>query len=489
MGARYLGVGEPSPGLRGTGIAMIENKQFSAPVIAGLLRGADLVAVALAGVLAYYIRFGTFELKSYDTLVLVLVTLLAANVFQAFKLYEFPRLVSDPVDSKRILLALITVAFVALFLGYVTKMTATFSRIWIGLWAVSAIVGVFAVRFNFRFQLGRLQAKGWLTRRIVLVGAGPQGQRVAQHLAEGATPGITLVGIFDDRRSRVPSTIAGQRIKGGVDTLLKFIRRERVDEVIVALPWTAEDRLLEIMRKLRTAPVDVRLCPEGVAFQFGSRSFSDLNGLSVLNIYDRPLSSWRRVVKNVEDRVLATIILIFMMPLLVGVAIAIKFDSRGPVFFRQRRYGFNNELISVWKFRTLRHEATDWHDDKQVTRDDPRVTRLGAFLRKTSIDELPQFLNVIKGDMSIVGPRPHALKSKAGGRVFEEAVAEYFARHRVKPGITGWAQVHGLRGETDTVEKLEKRLQYDLYYIDSWSLWLDLKIIAMTPFSLVQRDT
>ena len=444
------------------------------------------MAIALTGLLAFYARFGNFDLQSYDMLVLVLVTLLAANVFQFFRLYDFQLMITDPLEARRLLLAVITVAFVALFLGYVTKMTASFSRIWIGLWGVFATTALFGVRSYFRFRLSRLQSKGWLTRRVALVGAGPQGQRVAQHLTESAMPGVTLVGIFDDRRSRVPSTVAGQRIKGGVDALLKFIRRERVDEVIVALPWTAEDRLLEIMKKLRTAPVDVRLCPEGVAFQFSSRSYSDLQGLSVLNIYERPLSSWRRVIKNIEDRVLATLILIFILPLLAGIAIAIRLDSPGPVLFRQRRYGFNSELIEVLKFRSLRHEQTDHNAEKLVTKDDDRVTRVGAFLRRTGLDELPQFYNVLRGEMSIVGPRAHALKAKAGGELYEEVVAEYFARHRVKPGITGWAQVNGWRGETDTREKIERRIEHDLYYIEKWSLWLDLKIILMTPFAMLK---
>lgn len=464
---------------------MIENRQLSATVLAGLLRFVDLIAIALGGVLAYYARFQDFELQSHVVIVLIVVTLVSANIFQLFNLYEIADLVTDPFRLRRLLMAIMTIVFVSLAIGYATKTSDVFSRIWMSLWAVFALMLLLAIRGYFKFRLTQWQARGWLTRRIALVGAGPQGQRIADHLNHSSNQGIQLVGIFDDRKTRVPLSIAGHRVRGKVDDLIRFVRTERVDEVIVALPWAAEDRLLEIMKKLRTVPVDVRLCPEGVAFQFASRSFSDLQGVSVLNVYDRPLSNWGRVIKGVEDRVLASIILLFISPLLLLVGIAVKLDSRGPVIFRQRRYGFNNELIEVYKFRTLYHEMSDHNDEQQVSRNDSRVTKVGNFLRRTSLDELPQFVNVLKGDMSIVGPRPHPLKSKAGGKIFEEVVAEYFARHRVKPGITGWAQVHGLRGETDTVEKLERRVEYDLFYIDRWSLWFDLKIILMTPFSMI----
>lgn len=310
---------------------------------------------------------------------------------------------------------------------------------------------------------------------------------MVHYLLDSHDPSIALIGIFDDRHSRVPNQIGDQEIRGTVDDLLHVIRNERVDEVIVALPWSAESRLLELLKKLRSAPINVRLCPEGIAFQFVHRPSSHIIGVSMLTAYNRPLSSWASVVKQMEDKILGALILLFVLPLLLIIAIAIKLDSRGPILFRQRRYGFNNELFEVFKFRTLHSDQTDWHDEKQVTKRDTRVTRIGRFLRRSRLDELPQFVNVLKGDMSIVGPRPHAMRSKAGGTLFEEVIDEYFARHRVKPGITGWAQIHGLTGETNTREKLESRVQYDLEYIERWSLWLDLKIIAITPFTMLSE--
>jgi len=464
---------------------MAKNRAISAPVLTGLLRFADVAGVALAGVMAYYARFYNLAFKDDASLVIVVVTLISANVFHFFRLYELPTVLTDPYQPRRLFLALATTASITLILAYFTKSSIDYSRIWLSLWALSAIGLLLLIRLILRMRLSRWQTKGQLTRRMALVGAGPQGQRLVEHLASMDDQQISLVGIYDDRASRVPATIVDHSIRGTVNDLLATISREHIDEVVVALPWSAESRLAEIMAKLRTAPVDVRLCPEGVAFQFSDRAYSEVRGVGMLNIYDRPMSHWASVVKTVEDRVLAVLILAFVFPLMLAIALAIKLDSRGPLLFKQRRYGFNNDLIEIFKFRSLYADRTDWNDETQVTKNDSRVTRVGAFLRRSKLDELPQFFNVLRGEMSIVGPRPHATRSKAGGELFEEVVAEYLARHRVKPGITGWAQVNGFHGETDTREKLEQRVRYDLDYIEKWSLWLDLKIIFMTPFTMI----
>ena len=464
---------------------MAKKRAISAPVLTGLLRFADVAAVGFAGVIAYYARFHNLAFEDEAGLVIIVVTLVAANVLHYFRIYELPKALTEPYQPRRLFLALGTTASITLALAYLTKSSTDHSRIWMTLWALTAIGLLFLIRLILRIRLSRWQAKGQLTRRMALVGAGPQGQRLVEHLTMIDDQRISLVGIYDDRASRVPSMIVDHSIKGTVDDLLASIASERIDEVVVALPWSAESRLAEIMAKLRTAPVDVRLCPEGVAFQFSDRAYSEMRGVGMLNIYDRPMSHWSSVIKSIEDRGLAVLLLIFVIPLMAAIAIAIKLDSRGSFLFKQRRYGFNNELIEVYKFRTLRDDRTDVDAEKLVTADDDRVTRVGALLRRSNLDELPQFFNVLKGEMSIVGPRAHAVKAKAAGHLYQEVVAEYFARHRVKPGITGWAQVNGFHGETDTREKIELRVKYDLDYIEKWSLWLDLKIILMTPFTML----
>jgi Undecaprenyl-phosphate glucose phosphotransferase len=250
--------------------------------------------------------------------------------------------------------------------------------------------------------------------------------------------------------------------------------------VIVALPLAAERQLVETLNRLCLVPVHVRLCPDAFGLRLGTVQASHMAGHTFLNVIERPLCGWQSIAKEVEDRLLGAAILTMIAPLLLAIALLIKLDSPGPVFFRQKRYGFNNQLIEVWKFRSMYAEATDANAEQLTRRNDPRITRLGRFLRRTSLDELPQFLNVVRGEMSIVGPRPHALAAKAGPLLYREAVKYYDARHRVKPGITGWAQVNGWRGETDTVEQIRKRVEHDLYYIEHWSILLDLRIIIRT---------
>jgi len=253
-----------------------------------------------------------------------------------------------------------------------------------------------------------------------------------------------------------------------------------IGTVIVAMPLAVDRALTDTMNKLSLLPVDVRLCPDAFGLQLRQVEVSHLGGLTFLNVMDRPLRDWRWIAKEIEDRVLAAGILALISPLMLAVALLIKLDSPGPVFFRQKRYGYNNELFGMIKFRTMYHDQQDVNGEQLTRRNDPRITRVGAFLRKTSIDELPQFINVLRGEMSIVGPRPHAPRAKAGTLLYTDAVRYYDSRHRVKPGITGWAQVNGWRGETETIEQIRRRVEHDLHYIDHWSVRLDLKIIART---------
>ncbi|MBV8739045.1 MAG: exopolysaccharide biosynthesis polyprenyl glycosylphosphotransferase [Alphaproteobacteria bacterium] len=229
----------------------------------------------------------------------------------------------------------------------------------------------------------------------------------------------------------------------------------------------------------------MRLSVEPMAQRFQIRGMCYVGDAPVLMIADRPLKKWAALIKWIEDKILASILLIFLSPVLALIVLAIKLDSRGRVLFIQQRFGFNNEVIHVFKFRTMYIELSDESGTSRTIRGDPRVTRIGRILRSLSLDELPQLINVLRGDMSLVGPRPHALAMRAGGRPYGEAVEQYFHRHRVKPGITGWAQVNGLRGEVDSIDKAKARVERDLYYIDHWSVWLDLKILLMTARTLL----
>jgi exopolysaccharide biosynthesis polyprenyl glycosylphosphotransferase len=235
-------------------------------------------------------------------------------------------------------------------------------------------------------------------------------------------------------------------------------------------------------------PADIKLSAHNNRLRFRPRTYSYIGNVPFIDLADKPIANWDYVRKWVFDKAMALIAVILLAPVMALIALAIKLDSKGPVLFRQKRQGFNNELIEVLKFRSMYVDRSDADAVKLVTKDDDRVTRVGRLLRKTSLDELPQFFNVLKGDLSLVGPRPHALKAKAEDRLYHDVVDGYFARHRVKPGVTGWAQVNGWRGETDTEEKIQRRVEHDLYYIENWSVTLDLYILLMTPFALFKTQ-
>jgi Undecaprenyl-phosphate glucose phosphotransferase len=452
---------------------------WSPNVVIGLLRVADSVVVLVAAILSYGTRFPDFE--HFGTLELwgvMLAVLLTTNILQLAGLYNFSQLTNLFGQSGRLLLAWAAVVLSLLALGFMTKAPlADTSRLWVGLWFVYGFFGLFTVRLALKHQVQRWQQSGRLTRNLVVVGAGEHGQRLIEHLQRHGDSAERIIGVFDDRSGRVPDYISGFPVLGSIDDLVAFARRHPIDVVIVALPWDAESRLLAWMKKLKNLPVDVRLCPDMIGFHLPHRQVTHIAGVPMLNVFEKPLTGWNLIVKGMEDRVLAAAILVLILPLLGLLSLLIKLDSRGPVLFRQKRYGFNNEVIDVFKFRTMYLDAPAPGEVVQATKDDPRVTRSGRILRRTSLDELPQFINVLMGNMSIVGPRPHAI---AHNEQYARLIDEYLARHRVKPGITGWAQVNGLRGETETLEKMEQRVRYDLYYIENWSLLFDLRIIMRT---------
>jgi Undecaprenyl-phosphate glucose phosphotransferase len=339
----------------------------------------------------------------------------------------------------------------------------------------------------FTRALGR---DGRLSRRAVLVGGGPLADPVIAALSAQTNTDLTILGIFDDRDDeRSPGMVAGYPKLGSIDDLLAFARHTRVDLVILTLPISAEARLLDMLRKLWVLPIDIRLAAHTHKLRFRPRSYSYIGDFPVIDVFDRPIADWDVVAKLFFDKIVGTICLVLAAPFMALIALAVKLDSPGPVIFRQARHGFNNEAITVYKFRSLHVAQEDSQAAKQVTRDDPRVTRVGRFIRRTSLDELPQLFNVVfAGNLSLVGPRPHAVIARSADIDYQEVVESYFARHRVKPGITGWAQINGWRGETDTPEKIQKRVEHDLYYIENWSIFFDVYILAATPFALVRKE-
>jgi Undecaprenyl-phosphate glucose phosphotransferase len=455
---------------------------ISKPVVGGVLRMVDFAIVVGAGLVALWIwpQFDSTTPWSSYAWVTTLGGVLAANLFYLNDAYRFRVLARLSDSLGRVTLAWTTVAAVLIVLSFVTKASADFSRVWSFLWFASALGLMVVLRVAAQRLIRHWQRRGLLHPSVAVLGAGPVAERLVRHLMSDAESAVRLVGVYCDVDGERAAECGGQRFAGNIEALIQDARRLPIDMVVLALPWSDETRILAAIDRLRTLPLNVSLCPDGIGFQLGRCPISHLANLSTLSIQHKPLTGWHHVVKAIEDRTVAAAALVFLAPLLATIALLIRLDSPGPVLFRQKRYGFNDQLIEVLKFRTMRDDARDQNAEQLTRRNDPRVTRVGAFLRRTSLDELPQLFNVLRGDMSIVGPRPHALRAKAAGVLYPEAVRNYSARHRVKPGITGWAQVNGWRGETETLEQISKRVEHDLFYIEHWSILLDLKIILRT---------
>mgnify|MGYP002780025630 CR=1 FL=1 len=413
------------------------------------------------------------------------VTLIASLAFavlaESLGAYDIEAQFSLREGWRRALMAWVMTSLFLVTMGFLLKTSEEISRGWAILWFFTAGLSMLATRAAGTFWVRRLKRRGVFNERVAIFGTGPQAERFVDYVQSSDRLTITLVGLFDDRRpDRLPSAVSGTPVLGDLDALVSMIRAGLIDQVVLALPWSAERRLRGLVEALAQTPVKLRLAPDLVTFSFANRPMVILGDLPVMTLFERPISGLSGIAKQIEDKLLASLILLVIWPLLTLVALAVKLDSPGPILFRQPREGFNNQTFRCYKFRTMYHDRLEYRDIKQAGRDDPRVTRIGRFLRRTSLDELPQLFNVLQGDMSLVGPRPHAPSTRAGGKLFAEAVQSYAARHKVKPGITGWAQVNGWRGETDTEDKLIRRVEHDLYYIENWSIWFDLYILVRT---------
>jgi polysaccharide biosynthesis protein PslA len=352
-------------------------------------------------------------------------------------------------------------------------------REWPFLWLLLSAALLIASRCYLSPLLRGWIQSGRLARRVAVIGAGDFSREFIARLRSEPNA-YTIVGIYDDRLSRIPAIQDGVEVRGRVCDLLARSREEQIDLIVIALPLRAVDRISSILEEIGSAVADICLTTDFTGFRYHSSQISSVGSNPVVLIEERPLKDWRAAIKLTFDFTFGSVLLVVLSPWLALVALAIRIDSPGPVLFRQPRLGFNNRLFTCYKFRTMHHRMTDLLGDRQVTRGDPRVTRVGKWLRALSIDELPQLLNVMQGNMSLVGPRPHPPNTKAADKLFADVVANYAFRHRVKPGITGWAQVNGWRGETATVDQIENRVACDLAYIENWSVWLDLRIMMLT---------
>jgi Undecaprenyl-phosphate glucose phosphotransferase len=464
---------------------------YSPIVIAGAVRVIDFVLLSVIGV-ALYLWYVVPLSRFHWEYVAAIIGMTSAAVicFQAADIYQVQVFRGQLRQMTRMISSWTFVFLLFIGVSFSLKLGSEVSRLWLSSFLFAGLAVLIAERLLLRTVVRNWALQGRLDRRTIIVGADQNGEQLIEALKEQSDSDIHVLGVFDDRNDdRALETCAGSPKLGKVDDIVEFARRTRVDLVLFALPISAESRILEMLKKLWVLPVDIHLSAHTNLLRFRSRSYSYLGKVPTLHVFEAPITDWDLVMKWLFDHIVGALVLLAALPVMGLIALAIKLDSRGPVLFRQKRFGFNNERIDVFKFRSLYHHQADPTASKVVTKNDPRVTRVGRFIRKTSLDELPQLFNVVfKGNLSLIGPRPHAVQGKLQNRLFDETVDGYFARHRVKPGITGWAQINGWRGEVDTDEKIQNRVEFDLYYIENWSALFDLYILLKTPFSLLTKN-
>lgn len=360
-----------------------------------------------------------------------------------------------------------------LMVAFFTKTSAVFSRLALFMWLFLAPFSLMGVRLGVRFLLREIRRQGRNTRSVAIAGANQAGYKLAGELCAMPWTGLVFNGYYDDSP---PDAAPPANVMGSLSQLVEDVHEGKIDVVYIALPMDAKQRIVDLLKKLADTTASVYLLPDFFVIELEHARWVNLNGIPVLSVHDTPFTSIGGWLKRLEDVLLSVFILsLAIFPMLL-IALAVKMTSPGPVIFKQRRYGLDGKPVHVWKFRSMT-VCQDGDHVPQATPGDGRITPLGRFLRQTSLDELPQFINVLQGTMSVVGPRPHAV---AHNEQYRRLIHGYMLRHKVKPGITGWAQVNGWRGETDTVEKMQKRVDYDLHYIRNWSLWLDMRIVWMT---------
>lgn len=463
---------------------------ISRPILRASLRAAEFLTISLLGVLiasAYLTDFAdVFNVLYLSTIAATAAVTIAA--FQMLGLYSPPKFTRIPEQLSGIAAGLTIAMALVLSAVFFTKLGIEFSRVWLALWYAGSILMLGAGRIALARRARQWAQEGRLYRRAVIYGANQVAGDVAAKLRADPASEVRIAGLFDDRdNGRDCPAIANLPLLGGIDALIQYCREDRTDIVIVALPVAGETRVNDVVSKLSVLPAEIKMPAHTTRIRFSPRTYSHVGPVAMIDLFDKPITDWGRVTKWLFDTIIAGTAIVLLAPVMLWVAVTIKRESKGPVLFKQKRYGFNNELIEVYKFRSMFTDLCDASAQKLVTKDDPRVTPFGRFIRKTSLDELPQLFNVLKGDLSLVGPRPHALSAKAGDQLYDDVVDGYFARHKVKPGITGWAQINGWRGETDTEDKIQKRVEHDLYYIENWSVFFDLYILLKTPLTLISN--
>jgi putative colanic acid biosynthesis UDP-glucose lipid carrier transferase len=443
----------------------------SASVIGAMVQSLDFLAVCAGGWLSYQLRFSTLpelaELHSAERLLILGLAAFSSLFFG--KVYRMWPGGSLAAMVGRVTLGWVTTWVMLIVLLAMTKSAESFSRVWLVTWLMVSTMTLWMGRITAFFVMAEMRRSGYQHKSVVLYGDTKMLSTVRNRIEQATWSGYDIV-----------STV----LHGDGTDIEALDASLKPDEIWISLSMADQAQLDDVMYALRHSVANIRLLPDLMMYQILNHGMSITVGIPMIDISVSPMFGSRRVVKSLLDYTVASLALLMLSPVLLMIAAAIKLTSKGPVLFQQKRHGWNDEEIWVYKFRSMAMHKESDGAVTQALRDDPRVTPVGRFLRKSSLDELPQFFNVLQGRMSVVGPRPHALKHNSD---YVKLIPKYALRHKVKPGITGWAQICGYRGETDTLDKMEGRVKHDIYYLEHWSLWMDLKIIAMTPLATVQN--
>lgn len=454
----------------------------NADTISMIQRLVDPLLILITGAVVYAIRFGSFEIPEEYIVILIGICLICLAIFPFFDLYRPRRDESLWSEIQTLTKAWFIVYAVLVGIMFATKTSTEYSRVWIAGLMIGGLSSMTLFRLILRSSLRFLRRRGINTRNIVIAGAGELGREVAQRITASHWTGLKIIGFYDDAPQFQGQVIEGVPVRGGLPLLPQEATGLGVNQVWIALPLNQDAQVKSMVAQLNRLPVQITFVPDIYGVHLLNHSIGEIAGLPVIHIMETPLSGINGFIKELEDKILAISILLAASPLILLIILGVKLSSPGPVFYKQLRGGMHGERIWVWKFRTMKHHSEPPEKIFQAVPGDARITPFGAFLRRTSLDELPQFLNVLKGDMSIVGPRPHAVEHD---HFYQQQIDTYILRHQVKPGLTGWAQVNGWRGETGEIRKMENRIRHDIYYINNWSLWFDLRIIVRTVFIIL----
>lgn len=477
-----------SSGIRRDSAPAPRRLAFMPDMLSGFIMTNEALLIAVAGIGVWlhpnFYRAEYFNQQLFTVIFIVFMYCQIGKLSSFFNILVFMRPIRH---ADNLLLSIITSFLFLLAVLTGLDVLYIFSSTGLSIFFIITVLIVFCVRIITFFVLRYLSRHHYIGRNIAVLGTGPQATRFLQKIDRDPPFFTSISGIYSNDEPTSNATCHGHPVLGDINALLAAARAGSIDDVVVAMPWSADRRVIATIEALKELPVNVYLGADLVGFDLAFRPvLGAFSQLTMFEVLQRPISGWGAAAKQLMDYALAIAALIVLSPLLVLVAIAIKIESEGPVFFMQQRLGFNNKPFSIYKFRSMYI-----HDDShgvvlQARKGDPRVTRVGRVIRATSIDELPQLFNVLDGTMSLVGPRPHALSHN---EEYGKQIRGYFARHKVRPGITGWAQVNGLRGETTDVDLMRRRVEYDVYYTENWSLLFDVKIIVTTLFVfLIQKS-